>query len=469
MKSPSELHGLLLKEAKEHALKKKSKDKSFNWGSLLPWAAGAGIGAGAYKYLRTPSFIDKKVAPGLRKIQEMSKGDLVRYDPFIESGKVTNKNLSFMEKIKANLARLGDIENVGKLPDKSLGKALGGTKENPKAMVYNLVGRQPKGTFSPLHYGMGQKAKYEDKLWESKLLNKHAPNAHARTMSIEELKRKYKLPNLRNDARVSDNLKKYQDALKQEFNGRYIVKQRQDSSLLPNVGSSGSFPTEKTDLSKVHADWNKIRKAYVAHAKETERLGVAPNRTINAFRDKPGYKGRIVEEMLGKNVIFQDRHNLQQVTGSELANRLKRGQGTTKEFRVHVVGGHAPWYMAMPRYNSGNPLHVLRDMPEAWRTARWVNKEVIPNMPKHLRENLAGGIDVGKLQNGGNTVIELNAAGQSGLLDAPIAGYPMLHRATTGRHTIPVAAGAATLLGGAGAGATYAAQKALGDSESSKT
>lgn len=424
----------------------------------LPWwaypAIGAGAGLGAYGLARVPMLASASKYPILRRIQEMAKGKMYRAGIRSQPTDPTKA-----QKAVRSVVHGPEIEKgIEQLP-----KGVKGTKEAPTA-VWSGGGTPMKGSFDPsLGPVTGREAAkadelvgmLEDKLIEAQMLQKFAPGTLPRTVALADMLKKYKLT-LRGGQHTEQELARLQEALSKEFGGtEYLIKTRGASEQLGGdlgAASSGSFPTGKTDLYRAQKDWEKMQPEF--HEAWAEASD--PNKAIGAFRKRPGYEGRVVPEIYGDNVIIQERVPLKQFKGRTAAKMEERGLSPTEEHRVHVVGGRAVPSLAMPRYY-GNPFQAIMQTLKARRAAKWLQKEVVDKLPQNVK-GLSYGMDVAPVAGGkGYKVIETNPGGLSGLLDMPVTGNPMLHRAVTGRHTKPIAAALGVGAGLAGAGTAAAA------------
>lgn len=413
--------------------------------SWLPAILGGAGGLGAYALARHPFKGQKGSA--LAKIREMAGGRMVRGDvPELVSGS------SFLEKLK-HYFRYGptvDPEDAGQVA-----KFLKSQKKG-KGSIWLGDELAPRKAFNPaLGPNVTRKGEravsniiedLEDKLTESRLLEKFAPRTSAKTLDIGDVLQKYSLK-LRKGKNLPEDLAKLQKALKTEFGSAgHMIKTRASGGAADlGVASSGVFPTEATDMAAAYAKWKEMKPEFKRLARESSTI----NRVIEKFRGRPGYEGRVVDEMLRGNAIVQEKLLLEKF-GPRVAKYMKsKGYGPTRESRVHVVGGQVIPSLAMPRYPTPG---ALLDYARARKAARWVQENVVKKLPV-ARQGVSMGVDVAPLRGGGYKIIELNVGGQSGLLDNPVGSH-LLHKAVTGRYAKPVAgvlagAGAA---GGVGAG-----------------
>lgn len=421
--------------------------------SGMPWwtipAAGLAAGLGAYGLARTPMLASAKKWPVLRKIQEMAGGRMLRHG-IGEAPEVTPKG---WEKLKRSILYGPEVFGE-KVP-----ATVKGTERAPAAVFSGYWKKPPKGTFDPsLGPVTGREAgkmfrkaeRLEDKLLQARFLGKHAPGVMPETLGLKDILRKYNLP-LRPGKHLAEDLFNLQKALKKEFGGRdYIIKPRAERPGFEwSAGSKGQFPTGKQNLFKLYQRWKEIRSPYRRLFRED------PDVAFETYVKHKGYKGRVVDEMLHNNVVFQKKVDIPQFKG-RMAERLRASDfPTSKEVRVHVVGGKAIPMMSAPRYG-GLSLQVIPEQIRAWHAARWVQKNVINKLPKKYH-NLTYGFDIAPVKGGGYKIIEMNPGGQSGFLDFPIVGNLPLYRAVTGRHTRPASALLGLGAGGAGAGAAGAA------------
>lgn len=418
----------------------------------LPWwaypAIAAGAGLGTYALARHPRFADATRYPILNKIQQMAKGKMHRADV---RGAPDVAPESTIQRIGRQI-RHGPEAYGGELP-----KAMEGTPKRPAAVWSGH--EEPFATrFDPSmgpHRGETQMGEFmpqfiehlSDKAEQAKLLAKIAPEAAPKTLTMADLP-----VGLRVRAKhLEKDLPKLQAFLEKEFGGKeWIMKPsmgREGGAL--GAASSGVFPSGKTDLQAAYKQWLKMRPEYRKAVGEVEESlhDTDINRVIEAFRTRPGYEGRVIDELLHKNVIFQEKLPLEQFA-PRLAKKMEaRGLSPTKEYRIHTVGGKAIPSMATPRYYSG-PISSIIESIKARRAAKWLQKNVLDKM-KDTEKEIAYGMDVAPVKGGGYKIIEMNPGGRSGLLESHPLMPHLLHKAVTGRYS-PVAAGALGL-GGAGA------------------
>jgi len=409
---------------------------------ILPWwtplATAGALGLGTYALARHP--FEGPAGSALARIREAAKGDMLYGTKYVTDPKglslETGKPLTLWEKILLPFKE-GPVIDTEK---KNWAKALK-EKEGPHA-VWDWDSPGVKGvTFNPAMgppgpktqaWGSRQAAKLEDRLLEYNLLTRHAPGTQARTLDIADVLKRHRLP-LRERYMVSD-LRRLQKALEKEFPTGYLAKTRGEGTIDVNVNSTGNFPMFSHDWGKEWKLWKKLRPQYL---KDLEKETYDLSNVAYEYRDRPGYTGRVLEEMLNRNAVLQSYKDL------------------AGEYRVHVMGGKAIPYLTHPRYPSSTPIGTAMDFAKGHRTAKWLQKEVLDKLPAKYR-NMSFAADVAPLEGGGHTVIELNTGGASGYLDYPYVPN-LLHKAVTGRFTRPVAgalaAGAGTLGAGAGLGA----------------
>jgi len=424
-------------------------EESSNLSWLLP-LLGAGVGGAGALALGRRAF-KAPVGSVLEKIQQRAAGKFVRADP--EMLGITEKTSPLMKKVKRVL--YGPT-----VPEEALQAGQGAVwlRDQP-----HDVGR----VFNPaLGAGIRQDSaatlvgKLEDKLREAKLLQKYAPGTSPQTVDIQSLLRKHNI-NLWPKNREA-GLARLQEVLKKELGPEHIIKTREHGRTVGGgVMSSGVFPTEKTNLSEAFKQWQKMRPSFVKEVGGDEGLGLI--NAIKKYRKQPGFEGRVIEDILQGNAIAQTRVPLRRYgLWSPIAKRI--GQSPTKEFRVHVVGGQAVPFMAMPRYFRPTPGYI-KDYLEARKAARWAQENVLNKLPKKY-QGLSYGIDVAPLARGAKgkhpyQVIEMNAGGSSGLLDTPIGSHN-LRRLITGRYD-PAAQAAIAATGAAGGLGLGAGASALTD------
>jgi hypothetical protein len=409
--------------------------------SVIPWWAplGAGVlaGAGGYGLARRISKGPK--GSELAKIRELAKGSFSRGD-LTQMDDIALSKLSPLQRAIRKLRFGPEVDAEGL-------EALSKSKV-PKAVWQRDAIAEP-GTFNPaLGAGTNEGRAYdivqdmEDKLLEADVLQKYAPGTVAKTFGLQDFLKRRGIK-LRKGKYIEEDLASLQKALQEEFKDTgYLIKTRGGHAIDENVASSGRFPTEETNLVDSLKQWRAMRPDFVNAKKSTPG---AINTVIEQFRTKPGYEGRVIEELLKDNVILQEKLPLMQYGKSTAAKMKAKGFSPTREFRVHVVGGQAIPYMATPRYPSVS-LTFLKDMYDARKASKWMQKNVLDKLPQEYK-GISMGADVAPLRGGGYRVIETNTGGSSGLLDVP--GMPhALHKAVTGRFSRP----AATALGTAAAG-----------------
>lgn len=440
-------------------------------GWLIPALTGLGMGGGAYALARR-----SKLAPigtMLRRIQEESGGKFYRTDLGASSfGKErfsTKDNAPLLDRIK-RFFYYGPTKNL-KDP-KVLAELKAQHKDTGKRAVIYGGGVDPKHYKFLLNTLHGDAANAKDlaqieklrlslggdKLVEHRLLKNIAPDTVARTSSLGELLKKHRIKPPTKGRITRKYLEGIQEALRTEFPKGHIIKTRGEAKAVDQLaGSSGKFPTENTDLWESYRLWRRMGPAF----KKRMATSNSPNKVIGAFRCKPGYEGRVIEDLKNKNVIFQEKLPIKGYGKRTTENLLRKGHGTTQEFRIHVLGGQASPELAMPRYPGMSPTTLVNTV-KARRAAKWLQKEVVDNLP-HTHRHLPMAVDVAPLKGGGFKVIELNAGNESGLLDAmnnPLASHQM-HRVFTGKYSRPVAATMGVAAGGAGIGLGLGANAAL--------
>lgn len=445
----------------QQAIKQAEEEGGLPW--WAPLAAAGGLGLGAYALARRPSLADPKQWPILRKIQDMARGKMYRAD--VRGAPMEAPR--GLEKVKRQVMHGPEAFEEG------LPRAAMGTKKKPTA-VWSGQQEPIKGTFDPSlgpHTGESAMAEWMhqyvqhmgDKLEQARLLAKEAPGTMARTLSVADIAKKYGIK-VRPGKNLDRDLRKLQEALKKEFDGEYLIKPRgaREGGDIA-AASSGVFPTGKTDLPQAYKQWKKMRPEYRREMEELENAigDTDVNRIIEAFRTRPGFEGRLVDELLHGNVVFQQKLPLKQY-GARTAKKLKeKGLVTNPEYRVHAIGGKVIPALAMPRSYT-NPIRSLVETIKARRAARWAQKNVIDKLQGSAKE-IGYGMDIAPLKGGGYKVIELNPGGASGLLETPVIGSQMLHKAVTGRHTKPMAALLGLGSAGVGAGGTALTSAALGN------
>jgi len=429
------------------------KKEPSGFASWKPYAVGGALGLGAYGLLRHKFLADPKRFPGLRHLQEMSGGEMLRAGLPEQP-----RNPTWWQKLYRSTVYGPEVWG-NKFPR--------GTGVKPPKAIFegNSPEFQTPGTFDPYSLGLKGKdleefhktqQKYENKLLQAELLQKHAPGAMADTHKIEDIIKEYNL-RLGEDT-LAEDLPKLQEALKHKFGGKnYLLKTR-------NVREGGdpmttsvleSFPDQNTDLVKSHEGWKKIRDEFHSLRK------LDTTEAMRAFRRDPAFQGRVVEELLHNNVIAQERLPIRQFTGSIAENMKKRGFSPVEEYRVHVIGGKASPHLALPR-NYSDPLHAGVGYAHTSRQAADYAQGIVDKLPPKHR-NMTMAIDVAPMETGGFRVIELNP-GISGLLSQP-GMNPALYREVTGHSTPAISALGGVAAAGIGTGATGMAMGPKKDSK----
>lgn len=412
---------------------------------ILPWwtplASAATLGLGTYALARHQ--FKGPAGSALARIRNAAKGEMLYGTSAITNPKgvslTTGEPLTLWDKLLLPLKEGPLINTEKKDWVKNLKR-----KDSPVA-VWDWdnpgVGNR---TFNPAMgppgkklqaWGAREAPKLEDRLLEYNLLNKYAPGSQARSLVIGDVLKRHGI-SLR-EQHMSQDLRRLQTALEKEFPTGYLAKTKGDGLIDVNVNSAGFFPESGQDWVKQWKLWKKLRKPYMkdlekAYA-EKQDLGDIAYR----YRDRPGYRGRVLEEMLHNNVMLQEKLPL------------------AGEHRVQVIGGRVIPYLTHPRYPSDTAFGTVKDFLKGRGSAKWFQNDVLNKLPAKYR-NLSYGADIAPLKGGGYKVIELNTGGASGYLDYDYMPN-LLHKAVTGRFTRPVAgtlaAGAGTLGAGAGLGA----------------
>lgn len=402
-------------------------------GFSLPWWSvpllGVGAGLGTYGLSRIPKLVSKSRFPILRKLQEMSGGEMAFHATPLERVVERAKELDIKkipERVKKLRAETYGPEvrwQHGKTPETILGE------EAPKMVFSGYKRNLPEGMINPAlgpvtgaeHRKMYDLARrLENKARQARVAREFAPEMMPETISIQELRKMYKLP-LRKGKHFAEDLKAIQRAAEEHLGGRALIKPSA-ARAGGDVGaaSMGAFPSTSSNLTDLHKRWKEIEKAY-RKAQETESFLGAQSE----FTAMPGYKGRLVDEMLANNAIFQRKVPIKAMPS-----------GVGHEYRVHVVGGRAVPSMAVPWVEPQGLLDRLSQKLMARRAARWAQKQV-DLLPEEYK-GISMGMDVVPLQGGGFRALELNPGGQSGFLDFP-GSAQKLYRTLTGRSTKEVA------------------------------
>ena len=415
----------------------------------IPWwaplAVGGALGLGTYGYSRIPKLVSGKRFPLLRKMQEMAKGEMKYHSTGLEDLAARGKELG-LEKLPKRVLRAregthGSAEvmwpHLKPPADKTVFS--GYKKKLPEGMLNPALG-PVTGKAHEQAYNMANKL--ENKLLQAKLMGKHAPGAMPETIGIKELMREYNLP-LRRGKNFAQDLKNLQAAARKHLGGDFYIKPsgaRTGGDV--SAASMGSFPSGRTDLAKAMQDWKSIRRDY----RKVVDSGGDFSATQAEFSAMPEYKGRVVEEMLHNNALFQRKVPIKAMPS-----------GVGHEYRVHTVGGRAVPSMAVPWVEPEGLMDVISQKLMARRAARFAQKQ-LDLMPEAQR-GLSMGMDIVPVQGGGFKILELNPGGQSGFLDHPGAA-DKLYRAVTGRSTKEIAKRDAIRAGIGGAAATGVADVA---------
>jgi len=260
----------------------------------------------------------------------------------------------------------------------------------------------------------------ENKARQARVSREFAPEMMPEAISIQELRKLYKLP-LRKGRHLAEDLKAIQRAAEEHLGGKALIKPSAPrAGGDPGAASMGAFPSTSSDLANLHKRWKGIKKDYWEARKTEPFLDVQ-----SEFTSMPGYKGRLVDEMLANNAIFQRKVPIKPMPS-----------GVGHEYRVHVVGGRAVPSMAVPWVEPEGLLDQLSQKLMARRAARWAQKQ-IDLLPEEYK-GISMGMDVVPLQGGGFRAFELNPGGQSGFLDFPGSAHK-LYRAVTGHSTPEIA------------------------------
>jgi len=392
-------------------------------GFSLPWWSvpllGVGAGLGTYGLSRIPKLVSESRYPILRKLQEMSGGEMAFHatdlDKVVERIKELGKELG-NKKLPARVKVLRDAIygpevrwQHGKMPETILGEeapkmVFSGYKRNlPEGMINPalgpVTGAEHRKTYDLAH-------RFENKAFQARVSREFAPEMMPETITIQELRKLYKLP-LREGRHLAEDLKAIQRAAKEHLGGKALIKPSAPrAGGDPGYASLGAFPSTSSDLANLNKRWKEMGKDY-------------------SRKTAPGYKGRLVDEMLANNAIFQRKVPIKAMPS-----------GVGHEYRVHVVGGRAVPSMTVPWVQPQSLLDRLSQKFMARRVTRWAQKQ-IDLLPEKYK-GISMGMDVVPLQGGGFRALELNPGGQSGFLDFPGSAHK-LYRAVTGRSTPEIA------------------------------
>jgi hypothetical protein len=447
----------IVKEAKDFQWPWAPKEPESPWKSWKPYALGAGLGLAGYGLLKHPFKANALKYPELRKIQDQAAGDFshVMIDP-------PDAPEGFLEKLWEPFKwgpHSTPVKRTGAIRKEDLG-----TPNNPKVLLHGFTREQPTGMMDPslgAAQGADATARYdklmafEDKLEQYKLLSKYAPGTMGKTISVEDILKKKGLtlsPDM-DPAEIRATLAKVQEAAREEFGGKeYIIKPRNArEGGDPSVQSTlYTFPHEKSDLADLWDKWQPHKKQFYNMAEKD------PGAAVATYREAvpEAYPGRVSEEMLHNNAIFQEKQPIQRYFGDIARAYEEAGFAPTKDYRVHSFGGYANPSLADTRFDAEDD--IVSRIKHWWtsrRAARWAQENVINKLPPELR-GLSYGIDVAPLTHGPQpfSVMEMNPiGGQSGILDYPQVERN-LYRHFTGRSTESWARAGGVAAGVAGTG-----------------
>lgn len=388
-------------------------------GFSLPWWSvpllGVGAGLGTYGLSRIPKLVSESRYPILRKLQEMSGGEMAFHatdlDKVVERIKeLGSKKLTARVKVLRDAIYGPEVRwQHGKMPETILGEeapkmVFSGYKQNlPEGMINPalgpVTGAEHRKTYDLAH-------RFENKAFQARVSREFAPEMMPETITIQELRKLYKLP-LREGRHLAEDLKAIQRAAKEHLGGKALIKPSAPrAGGDPGYASLGAFPSTSSDLANLNKRWKEMGKDY-------------------SRKTAPGYKGRLVDEMLANNAIFQRKVPIKAMPS-----------GVGHEYRVHVVGGRAVPSMTVPWVQPQSLLDRLSQKFMARRVTRWAQKQ-IDLLPEKYK-GISMGMDVVPLQGGGFRAFELNPGGQSGFLDFPGSAHK-LYRAVTGHSTPEIA------------------------------
>jgi len=441
------------------------KEEPSAFSTWKPYAAGAAAGLGAYGLMRHKFLADPKKYPVLRKLQDLTGGEMSRFG--IEGAP---KEPTLLDKIKRYFT-YGDelygqkLDAMGDIPEEMFAK----NQKNPKAVFWGHDPEAlPKGTFDPALGPYTKKDEMEgayavaedlfnDKWKQYELLNKYAPGSMPTTINVQDFMKQRGLQ-LRG-SHMREDLETLQAALKEELGGKeYLLKTRAPREGGDPTGQStmASFPTSQTDLAKAWREWMGIRKQVRNELQEaTTKTDVT-----RKYRNDPAYVGRVVDELLHGNVIAQEKIPIRMYKGRTAEKMRAAGASPTEEYRVHAIGGQAPSRLASPRFDAGLP-NVIRGKLQSHRAASSF-QDVIDKLPPEYRSMMFAA-DVAPLEGSdAMKIIELNQGGKSGLLEKPLMNHP-LYRTMTGHWPVPVAAAGGVGAAAAGTGLGGAAMNMAQD------
>ncbi len=410
-----------------------------------PWwavpAVAAALGLGTYGVMRHPF----KAAKGtsLRKLQDLSRGEMYFDKSWLYAPNKNNKR-NLYERISDWIddAAFNRVPTVD-LSDTADIRQLLARRRDPTHRPFVMADtdrRMREELYNPALglYGGGKKSErsvkrlirlLDDKFNEADLLRRYAPGTAPRTLRIEDVLRRYNIGPV-DASNIERKLPKIQDALHREFSDKgYILKTRRTRGAIDeNVDSAGFFPTDKHNLVEEYKLWNAMKPQFISE--KSRGLHDA----IRKYRGMPGYRGRVIDAMVDRNVIVQEKIPLATFRKSIRDRLAAQGTMTSKEYRVHTLAGEVPGSLAFPRTNAGgDPVVLSREVIQARRAAKWFRKNVVSKLPEEFK-NLNFGADIAKGPDGKFHVIELNTGGDSGFLSG--YGVPStVYKTITGRST----------------------------------
>jgi len=431
---------------------------------VLPTAATAAAGFGAYKFLRTPTFSSN---PALRKIQERAskKGFHrivdVTHDPdahWFTPNATPDGKLTLANRLKL-LAHEGTTEAIPIVEGKAT-KILG--HDGPKKFDGVIYGRPDiKSRAKTIRGGVDiegskrtQRTQHDlamsGKRGEAELLNTHARDS---------------IPETHSDiSRLFKKLPADRTLAIRELKARAIKDLGDDVILKPTQGlsSAGSFPPTNENWERYITRFDK----HMADPKKAKAFGKAKASGVSDFteylHDHNLYEGHVLDGALG---------NPRSVIAQRLVDK------PLAEWRVHAIAGTAPQEMMSQRHGgkatTAIKAHLNRGDVKAGELKSFVEKTIKKLPPKYRKGNYAFDVlpyvdDTGKTK---FKIIEMNptelptkhqSGGGSGFLDSSLVNFPGHghYRAVTGRHA-PVIAGAGAALASGATAATIAGGKAV--------
>jgi hypothetical protein len=221
--------------------------------------------------------------------------------------------------------------------------------------------------------------------------------------------------------------------------------------------SSGMFPTEQHDFAQLARDWKGIKPRFDAAKSQLNSQAAAGDAAswgdvMGKYRTHEGYRGRVFDQIPQGNLFAQEKIPVISHAPAVAEKMRARGAGTTREYRVHMVGGEPVEGLSVPRFPTHNPIDILREKSKANDAATWLRGQ-ISKLPE-AHSGIPYNVDVAPIEGGGYKIIEMNPGNASGIIPKTPFGGQHMYKHMTGRYTPEMAALRGLGLGAVGAGAT---------------